>query len=133
MTEEPAVVPPSHHASDSSTGLAPNVACALAYAFGVISGIILFFSEKHSRAVRFHAAQSLLVFGTLGTLLITLSTVLYATLPFGMRGLANALTALAVLGLLTLWVTLVISAFQGKHLKLPLVGALADKMADSEI
>ena len=45
----------------TSTGLAPNLAAALAYAFGPISGVLFYVLEKDNRFVRFHAAQSIAI------------------------------------------------------------------------
>ncbi len=45
----------------SSTGLAPNVAAALSYILGPITGVLFLVLEKENRFVRFHAAQSITV------------------------------------------------------------------------
>lgn len=132
MTVDPAAGGPTENAPRSSTGLPANLAAALAYTFGAISGMILLFAERRSREVRFHAAQSLVVFATLWIVLIILSAVLFPVLPFSLWGLTKALINLLVLGMVGLWIFLVVSAFQGKHPKLPLVGDLAEKMADND-
>ncbi|ADI00610.1 DUF4870 domain-containing protein [Salisediminibacterium selenitireducens] len=45
----------------SSTGLDQNLAGLLAYAFGFISGILLFVLEKDSKFVKYHALQSIFI------------------------------------------------------------------------
>jgi uncharacterized membrane protein len=45
----------------TSSGLSANVAGALAYALGIITGAIFLVVEKENRYVRFHAAQSIAV------------------------------------------------------------------------
>ncbi len=47
------------------TGLQPNIAGLLCYVGGWISGIIFLVLEQRNRWVRFHAVQSIVVFGTI--------------------------------------------------------------------
>ena len=56
----------------SSLGLDPNVAALLSYLGGFVSGIIIFVLEKDNKFVRFHAMQSLILFGALFVLQIAL-------------------------------------------------------------
>ena len=45
--------------------LTPNVAALLCYVGGWISGIVLLVLEQKNRFVRFHALQSIILFGSL--------------------------------------------------------------------
>jgi len=118
-------------ATTSSTGLAPNVAGALAYLLGPITGILFFLLEKENRFVRYHAAQSI----TLGLLWIALS-VLFSVLS-GMLvmvpvlGWLVALLLSVVFGLggLFLWLFLMWRAFQGREWESPIAGPMARKLA----
>ncbi len=47
----------------TSTGLEENVAGLLCYVLGWVSGVILLLVESQNPFVRFHAAQSIIVFG----------------------------------------------------------------------
>jgi len=47
----------------SSTGLESNVAGLLSYLVGWITGLIFFLIEQEDEFVRFHAMQSIIVFG----------------------------------------------------------------------
>ena len=49
----------------TALGCDANVAAALAYVLGWISGVVLLVTERQNRFVRFHALQSILVFGAL--------------------------------------------------------------------
>ncbi|MBM3150360.1 MAG: hypothetical protein FJZ88_10120, partial [Chloroflexi bacterium] len=49
----------------SSTGLEENIAGLLCYVLGWVTGLIFFLIEKDSKFVRFHAMQSIIVFGVL--------------------------------------------------------------------
>ena len=50
------------HTEKTSTGLDANVAAALSYLVGFVTGIIFLLVEKENKFVRFHAMQSTLVF-----------------------------------------------------------------------
>ncbi len=56
----------------TSLGLNIRLERVLAYAFGWVSGIIFFFCEKN-RNVRWHAAQSMVTFGSLSILMLAVS------------------------------------------------------------
>jgi len=49
----------------TSTGLQENIAGLLCYVLGWVTGIIFLFIEKENKFVRFHAVQSIVVFGVL--------------------------------------------------------------------
>lgn len=104
-------------------GISENVAGALCYLAGFITGIIFLVIDPYNRNkfVRFHAFQS--IFTHLG--LIAFSIVFsIVTHGFG-------LVLFPLIGLLTLglWIYLMVTAYQGKRVKLPLVGDLAEKQA----
>ena len=52
----------------TASGLDTNVAAALTDALGWVTGLVFFLTEPENREVRFHAMQSIVVFGaTLST------------------------------------------------------------------
>jgi len=102
----------------SSTGLDQNLAAALAYVGGALSGIVLLAIEKDSRYVRFHAMQSTITF--LGVLVLHL-----ALTALGVVGLV--LYPFFIVAVLILWIGLIVMAFQGRQYKLPYVGEMAEK------
>jgi uncharacterized membrane protein len=101
----------------SSTGLEQNVAGALAYLVGPITGIVLLIVEKDNKFVRFHAMQSTITFGALFAL--------YIVLTISIVGLVLILPL--TLLQLVLWIFLMVKAFGGEMYKLPWVGDLAEK------
>jgi len=114
--------------TDSTTGLKPNVAGLLCYLAGWITGIIFVVIEQKNHFVRFHAMQSIVVFGAL-----TIASALLTWIPYvgGFFG--------AVIGILgfVLWVVLMVKAYQGELYKVPIAGDIAggilptrDKAAD---
>jgi len=103
----------------SSTGLAPNLAGALAYLLGPLTGILFLVVEKESRFVRFHAMQSTIVFGALFVLQVVLQI-----LPI----LGSLLVVLVVFPLsVLLWAFLMFKAFSGEMFKLPTIGDIAER------
>lgn len=124
--------PAPHPATGTTTtGLAPNVAGALAYLLGPITGIAFLVLEKENRFVRFHAAQSTAI----GVLMIALS--------FALSIAAGVLAFIPVLGWIVallvsvgiafasffLWLYLMWSAFQGRSWHAPVAGQLAERFA----
>ncbi|WP_317890238.1 DUF4870 domain-containing protein [Paenibacillus sabuli] len=106
--------------SRSSTGLDPKVAGLLCYAGIFVTGIIFLVLEKESRFVKFHAMQSIVVFGAL-----TVINLILGLIPF-LGWLASlVLTPLSFI----LWIVLMLMALQGKWFKLPYAGDYAEQQA----
>jgi uncharacterized membrane protein len=114
----------------SSTGMNANIAGLLCYVVGWITGLILFLIEKENKFVRFHALQSIIVFGALTVLqiAITVLTGVFGLIHLGILipflSLINGLIGLAGL---VLWIILMIKAYQGELFKLPIAGDIAEK------
>src|SRR6266516_2389127 len=110
----------------TTLGLDVRLERVLAYAFGWVSGIILFFLEKN-RNVRWHAVQSMVTFGSLSILMLAIS-MLRGFLSFipllGWLTSAGLGLLLSVLWWVTiiLWVWLMIMAFVQEDYRLPFVG-----------
>lgn len=109
----------------TTLGMSERLERVLAYAFGWLSGIILFVVEKN-RNVRWHAAQSIVTFGSL------------SLISFGVWMLQGMLHWIPLLGLLTdfglglllsalwwltaiLWVWLLVMAWMRPDYRLPFV------------
>jgi uncharacterized membrane protein len=106
-----------------------NVASALCYVLGLITGIIFLVMEPYSknRVVRFHAFQSIFM----NVAVIAVEIVLGIVLPFSLYSLYFALWRLFWLACVALWIFLLYSAYQGKTVVLPVIGPLAQKQAQS--
>jgi len=120
--------------TESSTGMSANVAGLLCYVAGWITGIVFVVLEKKSTFVKFHAWQSIMVFGVLTVVQIILSiigTIAWAASPFGgLWRFANVLGIIVWVITAGLWIALVILAAQGKMWKVPGAGNWAEKQAN---
>src|SRR5580693_4438015 len=102
---------PTIETAKSSTGLEENVAGALTYFVGFITGILFLIIEKNSKFVRFHAMQSTILFGGLFVLYIVLSiTIVLAILVLPLMLLQ-----------LFLWLFMMYKAFNKETFKLPII------------
>jgi uncharacterized membrane protein len=109
----------------TTLGMNERLERVLAYAFGWVSGIILFFLEKN-RNVRWHAAQSMVTFGTLSIIIFVVSLLkgFLAWIPI-LGWLTSAALGLLISALwwvvVILWVWLMIMAFVQEDYRLPIV------------
>ncbi len=99
-------------------GCDANVAAALAYVLGWISGVALLATERQNKFVRFHALQSILVFGGL-----SIAWFLCLSIPF-LGWLISFIVIPPISAVL--WLVLIFKAYQGERLKLPFVGDVAE-------
>ncbi len=107
----------------SSTGLDENVAGLLCYVLGWVSGLVFVLIEQESKFVRFHAIQSIYVFGVL-----MIAGIILVWIPFIGGVLAGLISVLGFI----LWIVLMIKAYQGTRYKLPWSGNLAEKWAGGQ-
>ena len=114
----------------TTTGLPANVAGALAYVLGPITGILFYILEKDNRFVRFHAAQSIavsVVMIVLGFVLGILSSVL-AFIPLIGWLIAMLLSFGLTIVSFVLWLFLMWQAYKGLEWEAPFAGTFARRM-----
>jgi uncharacterized membrane protein len=116
----PATVDPAAAAA----GIPENVAGLLCYVLGWLSGLVFFLIDKRP-TIRFHAMQSMILFGALFVLQIVLSFggIFGGLLGYALLGLVHSLLALLIL---ICWILCMVNAYQGKRFKVPIVGDLAE-------
>jgi len=125
------VQPAVANAQPVSSGLTSNVAAALAYVLGFITGIVFLVLEpyKRDRFVRFHAMQSILYsaaslvfrigWGILVNILMSFTVWAGVVLvPIGL---------LISLGLFAFWLYLMYQAYNNREYRIPFIGAIAAK------
>src|SRR4030042_1845646 len=106
--------------AETSTGLKENVAGVLCYVLGWVSGIVFLIIEPNNKLIRFHAFQSIVVFGAL-----TVASMIFSWIPFIGWIIGTLIGILAFV----LWLVLMVMASQDKKYKLPVAGDLAEKWA----
>ncbi len=105
----------------TSTGLQQNVAGALCYLAGWVTGVAFLVMEKENRFVRFHAVQSIVVSAAFMVVMIVLGFI-----PI-IGWVINMLLGIA---LFILWVVLMLNAYRGRMMKLPVAGNIAESQAN---
>jgi len=107
-----------------STGLDQGVSVLLAYLFGWISGLIFFLVEKDNKFVRFCAMQSILINAIFIALWIVFS--ILGIIPF-LGLIFSLLFMLLAIGFLVGIILLIVKAYSGEKVKLPVIGDLAEQ------
>lgn len=115
----------------TSTGVDPRLSALLCYTAWWLSGLIFLFIEQQHRTVRFHAAQSLVLFGGASVLIALLTALSIAMLM--VSGAAFQAARMLVYGTwiaaVGVWLVLMYRTYQGETWRVPLVGSLAAKLA----
>ena len=105
----------------TSLNVEQNIASFLCYLLGWVSGLIILLLEKENKLVRFHAAQSIVVFGTISILQALFGySFLYG---FGLLNLIH-------LAALVLWIFLMVKAWKNEQVELPVVSDFAKQLAE---
>jgi uncharacterized membrane protein len=128
--------PPAQHSNPGSNapataGLAENVAGALCYLLGWVTGLIFLLIDKRP-SVRFHAAQSIIVFGVFQILFIIIAQAFAGYIVLGRNGFGwsfgYTLYNLIWLVGLILGIFLMFKAYQGEQFRVPVAADFADKL-----
>jgi uncharacterized membrane protein len=116
----------------STTGLDARLASVLCYSVWWVTGGLFLILERQDQTVRFHAAQSLVLFGSISTLLVGLGTVsaLALLLSSDAYQVVRVAGDLLWAGSAVLWLVLMGRTWRGDVWRVPLVAALADHVAD---
>jgi uncharacterized membrane protein len=125
-----ATTPPSSAAQSVATGMADNVASALCYGLGLVTGILFLVLTPYNqnKAIRFHAFQS--IFLNIAAILLSFAF----SIMIGMFHFVGALFGLFLgpliwLAFFGLWLYMMFSAYLGKTVVLPIIGPLAQQQA----
>jgi len=117
----------------AQSGLAENVAGGLSYVLGWLTGIIFLLIDKRP-SVRFHAAQSIVVFGGLHIVQIVCGYIFGFGFLFGGHAsmgtwaIAGLVSTVIGLACLVLWILLMVKAFQGEKFRVPVAADFAEKL-----
>ena len=125
--------PPGSASTAASSVLEDNVAGALCYLVGILTGILFLVIEPYSRnpAVRFHAFQSMFAWIAAMVIGIGLSTLAYpiAAVPFIGWLIVILLWMAFILGGIALVLFLMYKTYNKERIVLPVIGPWAEKQA----
>ncbi|MCJ7743918.1 MAG: hypothetical protein MUO99_05080 [Dehalococcoidales bacterium] len=106
----------------TATGLEENVAGLLCYVGWWVSGIVFLLLEPENKFIRFHAIQSIIVFG-----IITVAASILSWIPF-IHFIGWIIWLIGV----ALWIVLMVKAYQGAKFKIIWAGNVAEKSAEGQ-
>lgn len=116
----------SVYAPPAAGGLTNNIVAALCYLLGIIGGVIFLLLEPYNkdRLVRFHAFQS--IFFTVAWVVVMIAL---GVLGMATHGVTILLYPICQIVFLIGWIYMIITAYQGKKVLLPVIGEMAEKQA----
>jgi uncharacterized membrane protein len=116
----------------TSTGVEPRLSALLCYSAWWISGLIFLIIEQQHRAVRFHAAQSVVLFGGLSLLIGMLSAGSVGMLVVSAAAFqaARLLVYLVWIAAVAIWMLLMLKTFQGETWRVPFASDLATRLSE---
>ena len=125
--------PPAPTPSLQAPGLDENLACALCYVLGLLTGVLFLVLEPYNknRLIRFHAFQSIFLNIAWIAIFIAISIISIVVLPIPFMGaiLSVILHLAAGLGIFILWLMLMYKAYNRERWVLPIIGPMAEKQA----
>jgi len=122
---------PSSGPSPGGSGLPENVAGALSYLLGPITGVVFFIIDRPRAFVRFHAVQSIgvsILWVVLAVVLMVLSAILGFIPILGWLVSVLLSLGLSLVGF-ALWLWLMFQAYQGQTWEVPGLGPHVRRVA----
>lgn len=131
LTHVPWTAATSWGASSLNT---PNTLAGFSYLFWWVSGLLVYFNERHNRFVRFHAVQSILLTGAL-TVVSVMLYILWqlsgdlsaATHQPAFAHLGQGLALIGYFAVAGIWLGAMFAAWTGHYIRLPLLGGYAER------
>jgi uncharacterized membrane protein len=123
-----AVPPPGAAPGVAAAGMTDNAASALCYVLGLITGILFLVLAPYNqnKTIRFHAFQSIFM----SVACIVFSMVFNMIIFSGLHMFSLLfLSPLISLAFFILWIYMIITAYQGKKVVLPVIGPIAQGQA----
>ena len=111
----------------AATGMTDNVASALCYVLGLITGILFLVLAPYNqnKTIRFHAFQSIFLNVAWIAFMMVFNIVFAALHMFSLL----FLSPLIGLAFFVLWIYMIVTAYQGKTVVLPVIGPIAQGQA----
>lgn len=109
----------------NSTNANEKMMGAVAYLGWWVTGLVLIFTEKKNSFIRFHAMQSVVLFGG-----ITLLFVIFGIVPIIGWIIGIIISPIIWMAAFVLWLVLMWKAYNGEKYKLPYLGDIAEKQLE---
>lgn len=114
----------------TSTGVDARLSSVLCYAGWWVTGLVFLVAERRHAGVRFHAAQSIVVFGALSAALFLCgganAIAFFVAMPaFQIVQTIGTLLWMAAVGV---WLVLLLKTWQGETWRVPIASDLASRM-----
>jgi uncharacterized membrane protein len=125
----PGPVPATVH-SPAQSQMSENAAATLSYALGWLTGLIFYLIDKRPY-VRFHAAQSIVVFGSLHILTFIVGALFgLSMVTGGWAGFSLGFALYRILDVIAvvLWIVLMIKAHQGERFRVPVAANVSESI-----
>ncbi len=121
--------PPPPATPVAQSGLDENVAGALCYLLGILTGILFLVLEPYNKSknVRFHAFQA--IFAGIAIFVCYIAIFILGFVPFIGWAISLISAVLLPLAILVVWLMLMYKAYNNQRLVLPIVGPMAEKQA----
>jgi uncharacterized membrane protein len=119
---------PRFSAPAAGAGLSDRAAAALCYALLVITGVLFLILEPYNRnrTIRFHAFQAIFLGLAWFVISAAVAIVFGAIHPLAAFLFLSPLVSLAFF---VLWIYMIVTAYQGQTVVLPVIGPLAQQQA----
>ena len=134
----PGYVPPTAQplpppTGPTAVGMTDNLAAALCYLFGFITGILFLVLAPYNqnRNIRFNAFQSIFlnIAWVIFWIVISMVSLMFNFIPFLRLFVATVLEFAVGLGGFIVWLYLMFKTYNGEKVVLPIVGPMAEKQA----
>jgi uncharacterized membrane protein len=116
-----------------ATGMTDNLAGALCYLLGFITGILFLVLAPYNqnRETRFHAFQSIFlnIAWVIIWVVITIVTLAFTAIPFLGVFISVVLHFCVWIGFVIMWLYMMYKTYNGQKVVLPVVGPMAEKQA----
>jgi len=129
----PAQQLPPASATPASAPMTDNLAGALCYLFGFITGILFLVLAPYNqnRTIRFHAFQSIFlsIAWVVVWIVVRIISAAFFGIPFLGLFVSLVLSFVVGIGFLIVWLYMMFKTYNGEKIVLPLIGPVAEKQA----
>jgi uncharacterized membrane protein len=116
----------------TSTGVDARLSALLCYLAWWVSGLVVLVIEQQHQVVRFHAAQSIVLFGGFSLLIFVMAMASFGMLfvsPAAFQA-AYTLSFLLSLAAIAVWLFVMLKIFKGESWRVPIAGDLAARLIE---